>query len=295
MGTVVALGNFDGLHIGHMAVIDAAKSMAKRLHCMPFALVFKEHPMTVLTGEPVPCLFTSETRAAAFKQAGVTLCLLDFAELKDMEPEEFFEKIIVKRMGARGVCCGFNYTFGKAGKGTPEDLKKLCENAGIEFSMSDELDFEGEPISSTRIREEIENGDIEKANKMLGYTFSFRQTVVDGDKRGRAMGTPTINQKLTDDMIRPKNGVYVSRVHFLGREYTAVTDIGTRPTIYNDGEPVVETHILDFSGNLYGQKVVVSLLSYIRPEKKFDSISELEEQIKEDEKSALHYINNMII
>lgn len=295
MGTVVALGNFDGLHAGHMAVIDAAKDMAKRLHVMPFALVFKEHPMTVLTGEPFACLFTADQRAAAFKRAGVTLCLLDFMELKDMEPREFFDKIIVKRMGAKGVCCGFNYTFGKNGLGTPKDLKQFCDEAGIEFSMSDELDFEGEPISSSRIRDEIENGDIEKANKMLGYAFSFRQVVIDGDKRGRIMGTPTINQSLPKDIIHPRNGVYVSKVYCFGREYFAITDIGTRPTIYNDGEPVVETHILDFNGNLYGQVIKVELLSYIREEKKFDGVAELEKQICEDKKSALHYINNMII
>lgn len=288
MGTVLALGNFDGLHIGHMKVINATNEMAKRLHAMPFALVFKEHPVTVLTGEPQLSLFSPDMRAAVFKQTGVTLCLLDFETMKDMSPREFFDTIILKRMGAKGVCCGFNYTFGKNGEGTPEILEEFCREAGIEFSMSEELDFEGAPVSSTRIREAIENGEIELANVMLGRPFAFRQTVVDGDKRGRAMGTPTINQVLDPGLVHPKYGVYMSKTLVAGRTYYSLTDIGVRPTVYNDGEPVVETHILDFNGNLYGKLVEVHLMHYIRPEKKFESINELEAQIKEDEREVRH-------
>ncbi len=281
LGTVVALGNFDGLHIGHMTVIRAALKMAERLSAKPYALVFKEHPLSVLTGVSPQVLFTDDIKARTFKETGITLCKLDFASLKDMSPEEFFETILIKRMGAVGICCGFNYSFGKEGRGTPELLKKLCIEKGIEFYVSPELDFEGEPVSSTRIRNAIESGQIELANVMLGRPFTYRQIVVDGDKRGRAMGTPTINQFLSPELVEPKHGVYMSKVDVLGRKFYAVTNIGVRPTI-GHGPTGSETHILDFNGDLYGKYVDVSLLHYIRSEIKFDSLSALEEQIRED-------------
>lgn len=286
MASVVALGNFDGLHRGHMTVINAASDMAKRLGAVPFALVFKEHPLGALTGKTPVCLFNKESRAAAFKKTGVTLCLLDFAEMKDMSPEEFFDEIIIKRMGAVGVCCGFNYTFGKKGKGTAETMKKLCENAGIEFSMSPEFDFEGEPVSTTRIRQALENGNIELANVMLGRPYSFKLIVNDGDKRGRHIGAPTINQKIPDNLVTPKYGVYMSKTTIGDKSYLSITNIGVRPTIYEDDAPGVETHILDFDGDLYGKYIEVALLAYIRPEKKFDSLVQLETQIGLDEKKV---------
>lgn len=286
LASVVALGNFDGLHLGHMSVINEAKAMAERLHAMPFALSFKEHPLTVLTGQAPVSLFTNDVRASEFKATGVTLCLLDFESMKDMTPKQFFDQIIVKRMGAVGVCCGFNYSFGKGGKGTPKLLKKYCDENGIEFSMLPELDFEGEPISSTRIREAIENGEIELANVMLGHPFTYRQTVVDGDKRGRLLDTPTINQFLSPELVEPKHGVYMSKTTVCGRKYYSVTNIGTRPTIDDDRPVSSETHILDFNGDLYGKQVEVSLMHYLRPEQKFNSVNELKSQIEEDIKQV---------
>ncbi len=293
MASVVALGNFDGLHRGHMSVIEDAAKMAKRLGVIPFALVFKEHPLEILTGKPQVCLFNKDSRAAAFKKTGVTLCLLDFKDLKDMSPEEFFDEIIIKRMGAKGVCCGFNYTFGKKGAGDAETLKKLCENAGIEFSMSPELDFEGKPISSTRVRRAIESGKIELANVMLGRPYSLKLQVVDGDKRGRHIGAPTINQKIPDNLVIPKYGVYMSKTTIGEKSYLSLTNIGVRPTIYEDAAPSIETHILDFDGDLYGRYVEISLLSYLRPETKFDSLVQLEQQIKIDEKKVRDLANRV--
>ena len=286
MASVVALGNFDGLHKGHMSVINAAIDMAKELKAIPFALVFKEHPLTVLTGETPACIFNKDTRAAAFKKTGITLCLLDFKELCDMSPEKFFNEIIIKRMGAVGVCCGFNYSFGKDGLGTPELLKRFCESNGIAFSMSEELDYEGEAISSSRIRACIENGEIEKANAMLGHPYSFKLPVVDGAKRGRHIGAPTINQALEEGLIVPKYGVYMSKTTVDNMSFLSITNVGIRPTIHDDDVPSIETFILDFDGDLYGKYVEVSLLRFIRPEKKFDSLVQLETQIKTDEKKV---------
>ncbi len=280
-GTVVALGNFDGLHIGHMAVINAAKEMAEKSGARPCALIFTEHPLSILTKKAPVTLFTEDIRNEILSEIGVEVCNLDFKSLMNMTPEMFFDKIIVEMMGAVGVCCGFNYSFGKQGSGTPDLLRLLCEARGLEFYMAPETDYAGEPVSSTRIRAAIESGAIEAANDMLGRPFRYRQLVVDGDKRGRLFGTPTINQYLPSELVEPKHGVYMSKTLVDGKEYYSVTNIGVRPTV-GIGPVSSETYILDFEGNLYGKYIEVSLLRYIRPEKKFSSVQELMDQIKRD-------------
>lgn len=280
-GTVVALGNFDGLHIGHMAVINAAKEMAERNGAKPCALIFTEHPLSILTKKAPVTLFTENIRNEILDEIGVEVFNLDFKSLMNMTPEMFFDKIVVEMMGAVGVCCGFNYSFGKRGAGTPDLLRSLCEARGIEFYMAPETDYRGEPVSSTRIRAAIEKGDIEDANEMLGRAFTYRQLVVDGDKRGRLFGTPTINQYLPSELVEPKHGVYMSKTFVDGKEYYSVTNIGVRPTV-GTGPVSSETYILDFSGDLYGKYVNVALLRYIRPERKFSSVEELMDQIKRD-------------
>lgn len=280
-GTVAALGNFDGLHLGHMAVINAAKDMAEKSGAKPCALIFTEHPLSVLTEKAPVTLFTENIRNEILDGMGIEVCNLDFKSLMNMTPEVFFEKIIIEMMGAVGVCCGFNYSFGKYGAGTPELLHTLCENRGIDFYMASEIDYKGEPVSSTRIRNAIETGNIEDANHMLGRAFTYRQLVVDGDKRGRLFGTPTINQYFPSELVEPKHGVYMSKTFIGDKEYYSVTNVGTRPTV-GAGPVSSETYILDFDGDLYGKYVDVSLLRYIRGEKKFDSIDELMDQIKRD-------------
>lgn len=287
-GTVAALGNFDGLHIGHMAVINAAKVMAEKNGAKPCALIFTEHPLSVLSGKAPVTLFTEDIRNRILTEIGVDICNLDFKSLMNMTPEMFFEKIVIEMMGAVGVCCGFNYSFGKQGAGTPDLLKKLCEDRGIDFYMAPEIDYLGDPVSSTRIRSSIENGDMENANAMLGREFTYRQLVVDGDKRGRLFGTPTINQYLPSELVEPRHGVYMSKTFVDGKAYYSVTNIGIRPTI-GAGPVSSETYILDFDGNLYGKYVEVSLLRYIRSEKKFASIEELMDQIKRDAETVRNW------
>lgn len=287
-GTVAALGNFDGLHIGHMAVINAAKEMAEKNGAKPCALIFTEHPLSVLSGKAPVTLFTEDIRNRMLTEIGVDICNLDFRSLMNMTPEMFFEKIVIEMMGAVGVCCGFNYSFGKQGAGTPDLLKKLCEDRGIEFYMAPEIDYLGAPVSSTRIRSLIENGDMENANAMLGRAFTYRQLVVDGDKRGRLFGTPTINQYLPSELVEPRRGVYMSKTFVDGKAYYSVTNIGIRPTI-GAGPVSSETYILDFDGNLYGKYVEVSLLRYIRSEKKFASVEELMDQIKRDAETVRNW------
>lgn len=281
-GTVVALGSFDGLHIGHMAVINAARNIAAHTGATPVICTFSEHPMKVLTGKAPPALFTGSVRDEVFRETGVEVYRLDFKSIKDMEPREFFEEILVKTLNAKGVCCGFNYTFGKKGAGKDTDMEQFCREYGIIFSDSEAALLDGETVSSTRIRKALEDGNAELAARMLGRPFRFRQQVVDGDHRGRTWGIPTINQRYPEDLVVPRFGVYQSLCTIDGKNYTGATNIGVRPTV-EEGEPVsIETNILDYEGDLYGKFVDVSLLRFIRPEQKFETFEALEEQIRSD-------------
>ena len=281
-GTVVALGSFDGLHLGHMAVINKAIELAEELGAVPCICTFSEHPLKVLTGRQPPALFAGEVRNETLQKTGAKVIALDFASIMHMSPEEFFEEILVRSLHTVGVCCGFNYTFGDGGKGTPDLMERLCEQAGVAFSASPATVLDGAPVSSSRIRESLIAGDIALANRMLGRPFRYRQQVVDGDKRGRTWGIPTINQPYPEELVVPRNGVYATRCIVDGRSYMGATNIGVRPTVRDDGIVNSETYLLDYEGDLYGKYVDVCLIEFLRPEQKFNSFEALEEQIRAD-------------
>lgn len=281
-GSVVALGSFDGLHIGHMAVINNAKNLASMLGAEPCICTFSEHPLKVLTGKEPPALFTGDVRDEAFRSTGIEVVRLDFASIMHMSPEDFFEEILFKTLHVAGVCCGFNYSFGDGGKGTPEMMDRLCSERGVVFSEADATLLDGEAVSSTRIRKALSEGHIELANRMLDRPFKYRQQVVDGDKRGRTWGIPTINQPYPEELVVPRHGVYMSHCIIDGRTYLGATNIGVRPTVKENDAVAGETYILDYEGDLYGKYVDVCLLKFLRPEKKFDSVEDLETQIHKD-------------
>jgi riboflavin kinase/FMN adenylyltransferase len=196
--------------------------------------------------------------------------------------EEFFYKILVEKLGATALSCGFNYRFGANAKGNPENLRELCEKQGIELFVSDAVLFEGEPVSSTRIRSLIKQGDIESANAMLGREFSYDFLVVHGDARGRTIDSPTINQFFTEDFIVPQYGVYASYSIIDGKKYPSVTNVGVRPTIEGTSKERSETNIIGFEGDLYDKPISVQLLKKIREEMKFSGLDELRAQIARD-------------
>ncbi|MBR3753926.1 MAG: riboflavin biosynthesis protein RibF [Clostridia bacterium] len=276
----VALGNFDGLHLGHTAVIEKAKSLAQR-GFTPCVLLLDPLPCNVEGFTPHKALITDSEKEKLLGDMGVEVVKIDFLKIKDYEPERFFEDIIIKKLNAGAVSCGFNYRFGKGGKGDSTLLESLCRSAGITFCASEAVEFEGLPISSTRIRSALENGQIEKANAMLGRAFGYTLRVVHGDKIGRLLDCPTINQLFPEELIVPKYGVYSSEAEIDGKWLRSVTNIGRRPSFEND-EQRSETHIIGYNGDLYGQLVEVRLLSYKRGEKKFSSLDELKEQLSKD-------------
>lgn len=278
--TAVALGSFDGLHKGHMSVIACALSM-KECGLVPLALLFDSHPMLALTGQAPPEILQSAERERLLTEMGVKFEYISFKEIMNLTCREFFEEILLKRLNAAAVCCGWNYRFGRGNEGGCCELSELCDEFGVELHISDHVDLGGEPISSSRIRLAVEQGDIPLANAMLGREFSYSAPVVSGYHRGHLLGAPTINQRFEPDFVRPRKGVYASFTTVGGVRYPSVTNIGLRPSFENE-DFRSETCIIGFSGDLYGQVIKVSLLDFIRDEQKFGSVEALSAQIALD-------------
>ena len=289
--TAIALGSFDGVHIGHMAVLDnTLKFKDKGMKAV--ALLFDCHPKSFF-GVKHHLLLKNEDKIEIIKKMNLECEIISFEKVRDMTPREFFEEILVKEMNVGAVCCGYNYCFGKNSSGNVDELNKLCEEFCVQLCVSDCVENEDGIVSSSVIRELIKNGDITRANKMLGRNFFIREKVVHGAKRGHAMGFPTANQHFHSDMVIPKSGVYVSSTEVNGKIYKSFTDIGNRPT-FGETEIRSETHIFDFDGDLYGKEIKVNLHKYLRSEKKFDSLEELVAQLNDDKLSVIQYFENII-
>lgn len=280
----IALGNFDGLHIGHQKVIKEAIQHDDSL--CPTVLHFHPHPLTYNRGVTVEALMPRDLFLRELAEQGVeeVICL-DFGRIVNQSPREFVEEFLLQRLNAAFLSCGYNYSFGKNAVGNTDTLGVLCRELEIPLSVTKEIDFQGEAVSSTRIRNCIMAGDVSSAAEMLGRPFSFQFEVVDGDRRGRLLGAPTINQNFPEQFVHPKFGVYASRTYVDGMWKPSVTNFGIRPTVALP-VPRSETCILDYRGNLYGQYVEVSLLEFIRGEQKFSSLQELAAQIAKDAKTA---------
>lgn len=260
----VALGDFDGMHLAHKTVVTGAKNVIIYSVNNRFSLLQK----------------------SIFEKRYPNVVFANFLEIRNNTPEEFIDNILIGRFNAGIILCGFNFRFGKNASWSAIDLRHYLEKRDIWVRILEHQDYQGKPISSTRIRSEILAGNVETANTMLGYNFTFEGEVVAGDKRGRSIGFPTINQNWPEGLIVPKNGVYESRAFIGDKEYKAFTNIGLRPSWRVD-EPLAETHIFDFSGDLYGKTVRIELIRYMREEKVFNSVNELKEQLDYDKSSII--------
>lgn len=282
----LALGFFDGLHRGHLSVIkNAAAQKANGL--LPAVFTFKSSPQSALSGKAIPRLITNESRTRLMEESGIELLYeIDFDSVRDLSAEDFVKRLICGGFSAKKVFCGFNYHFGKGGAGDEKTLHSLCADCGISAFTAPPVIFGGKPISSTRIRLALESGNVKDANAMLGRRFSFDFTVRHGNELGRKMETPTINQQFPSGFILPRFGVYAAYAVIDGRLMKAVTNIGVKPTVGSD-RPLAETWILDGGvGSLYGKSPRIELVEFIRPEKKFGSIDELQNAIIHDGETA---------
>lgn len=289
--SAVALGNFDGIHIGHHKVISLALDGARR-GLVPTVLTFSENPRSTLGAEAGGRILSQKEKIRLLEQMGVErLYLLDFSTVKDIGAREFAQEVLAGVCRAKEVSCGFNFTFGRGGKAGSEELRTLCEVCGIRTFVAPAVLFEGTPVSSTRIRALIENGRMDEAAALLGRPFGYESAVLHGRKLGRKLGTPTLNQAVPPGFVMPKFGVYVSVVRLEnGCRYAGVTNVGVKPTVGSD-TVLAETWMPRYcGGELYGRAVRTDLLKFLRPERHFASIDELRAEILLDGRLALDYL-----
>jgi riboflavin kinase/FMN adenylyltransferase len=288
-GSVVSIGVFDGVHLGHRAILRCNVARAAELGARPTVVTFRDHPKQLLLGRAPRTLTSLEHRLELFRRAGIehTLVLGFDERLRAMPAAEFAREVLVRGLGARRLVLGFDSKFGHSRSGTPEELRRL----GYEVEVVEQVLVRGRAVSSTAIREAVELGDLEAAREMLGRPFAVYGEVVHGDGLGQRLGFPTANLDPHHELL-PPNGVYACWARRPAREQdapqAAVVNIGLRPTLERTGEagPRVEAHLLDFEGDLYGQVLELEFVLALRAERRFPSLDELCAQIERDVAAA---------
>jgi len=282
--SVIAIGFFDGVHLGHQMVIKRAYEIAKSRGLACGVMTFDPHPKQVMgIKEKIDQLTPIQSKLKQLEKHRLDfIYLVQFTkEFANISPQEFVDHFLLK-LNIKGIVVGFDFTFGYKGLGTPETLIELSQGK-FTVEVINSYNFDGKKISSSRIRDCLLSGDIINANFLLGRHYSFLGRVIYGDQLGRTIGFPTANLDLLEDYLILKNGVYVVKVDIKGNTYAGVMNIGFKPTVKNNlDHPTYEVHILDFNGDLYGQILKVELLDFIREEKKFANVQELTEQIRCD-------------
>lgn len=273
----IALGTFDGMHLGHLPVLKNATLSG----FTPVVVTFGNPPKSFLKQTNPELLLGSSSKQKMFREMGFKRVeTLEFEQVKNILPEEFLQNMLEK-YHPKLISCGFNYRFGKNAGGDALLLSDFCSKNGIRCVTVEPVSIDGTVVSSSRIREYIKTGKPEQAAKMLGRPFFFEQSVVNGDRRGRTIGFPTINQVYDPEMVVPKFGVYATHTELQGQRYLSVTNVGIRPT-YRLDYVLAETHILGYDGDAYGQEAKIEFDGFIREETKFSSITELKNAIERD-------------
>lgn len=291
MQRVIALGFFDGVHLGHAGLLRTVRARAIDMGLCAAALTFDRHPMALVTGQSVPLINPRSERERLLREVfgmdEVRFLPFDRA-MMECPWERFLNEVLLGELEAACLVCGHDYRFGFRGEGTAEKLRAACELRGIGCEVIPPIELDGITVSSTYIRQLIAAGDVARARRFLGHPASICGTVIHGSGIGRTMGTPTANLAVEPDILLPRRGVYISMAHTSAGDFPAVTNIGLSPTV--DGQSVrVESWLPEFSGDLYGQTLRVDLWEYLRPERKFDNLSALEAEIKSNASEAAAY------
>ena len=288
---VLALGSFDGFHIGHRAVIDAAVALADELDAEPSVFCFDVPPACFAPGSNVKVLGDKEERKELFASRGISsLFVADFSELRGLDARDFITEVLIGECGAIGVVCGFNFAFGKNRAGTPILLRDYFKDRVITL---DPIYFGENPVSSSRIRAALLDGDVSLARRMLGRPYAIREGVSEGRHDGRKLGFPTLNQYPEVMRATPAFGVYVTRTTLEnGKVYDSVSDVGLAPTLDSSGRVRIETHILDTVLDATPKTICVEFLEHIRGERVFTDIEALKARIAIDAEHARNYFKN---
>ena len=278
--TSVALGYFDGVHLGHRAVLRGCLTQASQNGSIPAVFTFHySDPAEEGKGG----LLTSRREKHRLMESLGIGCVMDvpFEEISAMAGQDFFDKILVGALRARAVTCGADFRFGFGAACGTDELAEMCRRAGMNLTVIPDQTMDGEPVHSTRIRRWLEAGDIPHVNRLLGRPYSVTGTVIHGNHLGRTVGMPTVNMQAEPDMVLPPFGVYASRTVVGGTAYDSITNIGVKPTVGSD-RVLYETFLFDFSQDVYGQEATVQLYEFVRPERKFSSLQAVKEQVSSD-------------
>ena len=282
--TSVALGFFDGIHLGHRMLIETMKKRAKEKKLLSCVVTFDRHPLTIAFPKYAPMLILSnEEKVKILETMNIEqLVFLKFTEeMMNYEPTRFVEEILVGQLNIKHVVVGFNYNFGNKGEGSPQLLRQLGKEHGFEVEIVGEYQVERQTVSSSFIRNLISTGKVDAVEKYMGRKFSISGEVIEGKKIGRQYNFPTANIEVKGNQITPEPGVYYTHVIYKGKEYHALTNVGHNPTFAN--HPFrIESYIYDFSETIYGEKIKVIFYKRIRKEKKFNNINDLFKQVQHD-------------
>ena len=290
--TAVALGLFDGVHRGHQSVIWAAVSEST---LTPAVFTFQFDQKDLITKPHFARILSPALKVRKLEELGVQVMFEPlFSSIMSMEPKSFFNGILRNFMHAGAIFCGDDFHFGKGASGDTALLQRYCKDAGIRFEVVPPLLDDGAPVSSTRIRAALREGDIPLANRLLGYPYMTDGVVVHGRHLGRKLGFPTINQLFSPEDLIPRFGVYATIAEIDGKRYVGATDIGVKPSVGEGYAPAAETYILDFDGDLYGKNITLSYYAFLRGERKFASLAELTETVLYNAQQAKELLGGLI-
>lgn len=286
--TIFALGFFDGVHLGHRALLNKTRLLAGANECLAGAVTFGSHPDALVLGQNPGLINTPQDREHLLRSEVDTVITLPFDRRMQQTPWEDFLELLRRDYGAAGFVCGDDFRFGAFGAGNGELLAQYCQREQLPCAVVPEQSLGGERVTSTRIRALLESGQMAEAVRCLGHPHILTGTVVPGRQLGRTLGIPTANLRLPDGLAVPRFGVYACLVELFGKKYPAVTNIGTRPTV--EGHHItVEPWILDFSGDLYGREITLEFYHFVRPEFKFQSLEALQAEIRANAEQTRAY------
>jgi len=286
--TIYALGFFDGVHLGHQALLKACRTLAEETGCRAGAVTFASHPEGLICGKEPVLINTSEDKKRLLHAAGAEVVLeLPFDQaVMTTHWASFLKQLVI--YDAAGFVCGSDFRFGAGGSGTAKKLEGFCKRRNLPYAVVPQQMLGGIRVSSTYIRQLLEAGEMERANQFLGHPHILTGTVVSGRKLGRTLGIPTANLPLPAQTVSLRKGVYACRASVEGKGYLAVTNVGDRPTV-GGHHVTVEPWLLDFEGDLYGKELTLAFHAFLRPEKKFDSLESLQAEIRENAAQTRKY------
>ena len=296
--SVITLGTFDGLHLGHQEIVSEVLRKCREIDGRSFLLTFEPHPRKVIPGRnDVKLLSTLEEKIIILEKLGLeNLFVINFTmEFSKQTPEDFVKKYLIDGIGLSEIVIGYDHHFGKGRDGNFELLQEIGKKNNFKVTLIPEHTVDGETISSTKIRNALLEGDVVKAGKMLGRNYSFKGKIVRGDRRGRKLGFPTANISVNDeDKLIPAKGIYVAECIVQKEKHYGLLSLGSRPTFHKDGDVIPEFYIFDFDRDIYDEIIKVELIEKIRDEEKFNSVDDLIIQMEKDEEEGRIILSKLI-